>query len=223
MGSAGDQIAFAGGAQATVNAGGSLVTVTAPTGYDGSPHVLISSPTTDLTATSAGTAAFVLNAAAGNWSGYNLALATTPSAITVSGTANSSQPTLYFKGGLDGNWNTFAGGAANNSNWTTGRSGDYRRARRTRRHDRCPLLRHQPPRRPILAPHSIRATRSTVSRSTAEQTQPRSASLRAAARSPSTPPAARALPSTPTQEHCPSALQPLWAAASRGPTIPPMP
>ena len=118
--SAGDQIVLGPGAQAAVNLGGALVTLNALGGYDGSAHVLISSPTTNLTTTAG---AIVLNTSAGNWGGNSLALVTTPSAVTVSGTPNPAQATLYFKGAQDANWNTFTGGSANNSNWTTDAAG----------------------------------------------------------------------------------------------------
>ena len=118
--SAGDQIVFGPGAQATVNPGGALLTLFAFGGYDGSSHLFITSPTTDLTATAG---AIVLNTTAGNWGGNSLALVTTPSSITVSGTPNPSQSTLYFKGSQDANWYTFTGGSANNSNWTIDAAG----------------------------------------------------------------------------------------------------
>ncbi|MGA2498363.1 MAG: autotransporter-associated beta strand repeat-containing protein, partial [Tepidisphaeraceae bacterium] len=121
IGTAGnDQIVVAGTNTATFNAGGALVTINALNGvYDGSTKVVFVSPATDLTAGGP----ITLNAAAGNWGGYQLSLATNPHDVRITGVANATPATAYFKGSIDANWNTFTGGSANNSNWTTDSGG----------------------------------------------------------------------------------------------------
>src|SRR6185369_4958028 len=61
----------------------------------------------------------------GNFGGFTLNATTTANAVTLTGTklVATAPDTLYFKGSVDGKWNGFAGGNANNSNWTTDAAG----------------------------------------------------------------------------------------------------
>lgn len=119
---AADRIVLGTGVQTTVDSGGAILTlnVVQSGGYDGASRVLISSPTTDLTAGGS----IVLNTTGGNWGGYNLSLNTTASAVSVSSTLAGPAPAVaYFKGNNNGFWNGFSGGAANISNFTTDSAG----------------------------------------------------------------------------------------------------
>ncbi|MEZ0265755.1 MAG: beta strand repeat-containing protein, partial [Phycisphaerae bacterium] len=116
-----DSIVLSGAAPATINAGGAKLGINVLVGYTGGPNAVITSPTTDLT-TQAG--AVTLDTSTGNFGGYSLGLVTTANAVTLTGTKVTATPnTLYFKGGIDGKWNTFTGGNTNNSNWTTDAAG----------------------------------------------------------------------------------------------------
>jgi fibronectin-binding autotransporter adhesin len=116
-----DKIVLGAGAQAQVNAGGARVNVNVLGGYTGASSVLISSPTTDLTTGGP----IALDTTTGNFGGFVLNATTTATAVTIAGTklVTTTPDTLYFKGGIDGKWNGFAGGNLNNSNWTTDAAG----------------------------------------------------------------------------------------------------
>lgn len=122
-----DQIILGNGGRISVGAGGVLLNVAGIGGFtSGDPTqtlTLISSPGAGLTA---GGSQFTAGAYTGNFGGYttaNLSGTTTTALILTLGGYTSAPTTGYWKGGIDGIWNTLTGGLSNNSNWTTDAGG----------------------------------------------------------------------------------------------------
>ncbi len=116
----GDQIILGNGLLASIGAGGVTLNLNTATPLTGTTQTIISAPGGGLT--SGGS--ITLNTSTGNFNGYVLGLITTSTAVQLTETANATPSIAYFKGGIDKNWNTFNGGNANNSNWTSDAAGN---------------------------------------------------------------------------------------------------
>lgn len=117
-GTTADTITLGAGLVSSIGAGGVILNLTPLGTLTAGDRTLITSPGGGLTAGGTG---FTLG---GNWGGASLSLAnTTTTELILSVTPNATPGTAYFKGVLDANWNTFTGGSANNSNWTTDSDG----------------------------------------------------------------------------------------------------
>ena len=119
VGATADSIVLGTGLLAKVNAGGVKVNISGLGGLTGTTQTLISAPG-GLTQTGS----FTLNTTSGNFGGYTVALVASGTALTLTETNLVPTPGMaVWKGGLDGNWSTFANGNLNNTNWTTDSTG----------------------------------------------------------------------------------------------------
>ncbi|XHR30610.1 MAG: autotransporter-associated beta strand repeat-containing protein [Chthoniobacteraceae bacterium] len=66
---------------------------------------------------------FTLGTVSGNLSGYTVALASDDTHLYLTETANAAPATAYWKGTIDGVWNSFTNGNTNTSNFTTDAAG----------------------------------------------------------------------------------------------------
>ena len=120
VGATADQLVLGANAQASIGAGGFLVDLTASAALNGSTLVLIDAPA-GLAAGSFGSAA--VGATAGNFGGYNLALTSTATDLSLTQTANAAPAAAFWKGTNNAVWTTFSGGNANISNFATDLAG----------------------------------------------------------------------------------------------------
>jgi autotransporter-associated beta strand protein len=103
-------------AKAVINAGGAIINIVALGGLTGVTQNLIA---TNSALTVNGTP--TLGTVTGTVNGYTLNITTTSSNVNLTETPNSAPTNAFWKGGIDGNWNTFSG--VNNTNWITTVSG----------------------------------------------------------------------------------------------------
>ena len=124
IGATSDQIVLANNTKALIGTAGVTLTVN-PNGafspLGNGTHTLISAPGGGLTSGGGVTVSLTT----GNFGGKSIALGTpSDTQLDLVVTDGAAMPSLaYFKGAVDGYWNGFSGGNANNSNWTTDAAG----------------------------------------------------------------------------------------------------
>ncbi|MFI5377705.1 MAG: autotransporter-associated beta strand repeat-containing protein, partial [Tepidisphaerales bacterium] len=121
IGPVSDQIVLDSGLKVSIGAGGVNLNLTAGSSVlNGTTQTLIIAPGGGLNSGGG----ILFDTTKGNFGGYALNLVNSGTSLQLTETPLAPTPTTaYFKGSQDANWNTFTGGNANNSNWTSDPAG----------------------------------------------------------------------------------------------------